>query len=129
MFIIINKPAAKKYLKPGVFFLPNNTQQQEIFRRRNIKAKILITFLLLLFFQSGCKQATEPKASDIYVNFEIESDFHDDSVKVALDDKILLESRVTTDYTIQADFRGCQELVTPCISQSLRRFCNFLGDE
>jgi hypothetical protein len=50
--------------------------------------------------QSGCKQATEPKASDIYVNLEIESDFHDDSVKVALDEKILLESRVTTNYTI-----------------------------
>jgi len=64
------------------------------------QVKIFIAFLLLLFSQSGCKQATEPKASDIYVNFEIEIDFHNDSVKVALDDKILLESRVTTDYTI-----------------------------
>ena len=62
--------------------------------------KIFIAFLPLLFLQSGCKQATEPKASNVYVNFEIEIDFHDDSVKVALDDKILLESRVTTDYTI-----------------------------
>jgi hypothetical protein len=66
----------------------------------NKQLRIFLAFLLLLFLQSGCKQATEPKASDIYVNFEIESDFNDDSVKVALDDKILLESRVTTDYTI-----------------------------
>ncbi len=61
-----------------------------------MNVKIFIIILAPLFLQSGCKQATEPKASDIYVNFEIEYDFNDDSVKVALDEKILLESRVTT---------------------------------
>jgi hypothetical protein len=62
--------------------------------------------LIILFFPFaiiisliGCKQTTEP-TEDILVIYEAESDFQNDFVKVALDKEILLEKRITTDYTI-----------------------------
>lgn len=61
---------------------------------------ILFSFFLFLIIQVGCKQSTELISSDMYVNFEVESSFQNDFVKVTLDDDILLESRITTDYTI-----------------------------
>jgi hypothetical protein len=65
-----------------------------------MKTIIFFVSLITLASQIGCKQATEPASSAIYVSFEIGSTFHNDSVKVALDDKTLLDSRVTTNGTI-----------------------------
>lgn len=65
-----------------------------------MKTIIYLVFLVTLISQIGCKQATESTASDIYMSFEIESDFQNDSVKVTLNENILLDSRVTTNYTI-----------------------------
>ena len=64
--------------------------------------KIIISLItcIILILQFGCKQATEPTAQDIYVSYEIESAFQDDLVRLVLDDEILLESKVTTNYTI-----------------------------
>jgi len=67
-----------------------------------IKMKILFLFVLLILIipQNGCKQTTEPAVSDMYVLYEIESAFQDDAVKLTLDDRTLIESKVTTNYTI-----------------------------
>jgi hypothetical protein len=64
------------------------------------KTIILFVSLIVLASQMGCKQATEPASSPMYVSFEIGSAFQNDSVKVILDNKTLLESRVTTNGTI-----------------------------
>jgi hypothetical protein len=68
--------------------------------KNNMKYLIFFVFLTMLISQIACEQTTESISSDIYVNIEIESAFQDDSVKLTLDNNILLEGRVTTDYTI-----------------------------
>jgi len=78
-----------------------------------MKLKIIILFvsLTLLISQNGCKQTTEPASLDMYVLYEIESAFQEDSVKLTLDDKILLESKVTTNYTVSLAWSsGLQKL-------------------
>jgi hypothetical protein len=65
-----------------------------------MKYLIFFAFFTMLISQIACEQTTESISSDIYVNIEIESAFQDDSVKLTLDNNILLEGRVTTDYTI-----------------------------
>jgi hypothetical protein len=80
-----------------------------------MKNIIFFVSLAILISLPGCNQATEPAASDIYVNFEIESAFQNDSVKVTLDEKILLESRVTTDYSVSLAWAsGIQRLSRDC---------------
>ena len=61
---------------------------------------IFFTFLTILISQIACEQTTESISPDMYINIEIESAFQDDSVKLTLDNNILLEGRVATDYTI-----------------------------
>jgi hypothetical protein len=47
----------------------------------------------------------------MYVNFEIESAFQDDSVEVNFDDTMLMKSRVTTNYTVDLAWSsGLQKL-------------------
>ena len=58
---------------------------------------ILIITLISYF---GCEQTTEPSSPYVYVNYEIESAFQNDSVEVYLDNETILKSRVTTNYTI-----------------------------
>lgn len=73
------------------------------FRAQNMKRIIFYISITIIISQTGCKQATESApahVSDIYVSFEIESAFENDSVKFLIDDKTLLESRITTNYTI-----------------------------
>ena len=62
--------------------------------------KYLIVCLLLVALHSGCRESTEPSAKDVYVAFDLESAFQNDLVTMLLDDKTLLESRITTNYTI-----------------------------
>ncbi len=67
--------------------------------------KKIIFYISIISFisQTGCKQATEStnqSASDMYMSYEIESAFENDSVTFSVDNKTLLESRITTDYTI-----------------------------
>ena len=74
------------------------------------KILFLIAFVILSLL-NGCKHATEPQKPDIYVNYEIESAFQDDSVKLTLDDKVLVDSRVTTNLTINLAWSsGLQKL-------------------
>ena len=76
-----------------------------------MKTTFFLVVLVTLFSQNGCIKAVEPTSSDIYVNYEIESVFQNDYVKLTLDDKILLESRVTTNYTINLAWSsGLQKL-------------------
>jgi len=77
-------------------------QSINIKKSQGEKVKIILLFItyIILILQFGCKQATEPTAQDIYVSYEIESAFQDDLVRLVLDDEILLESKVTTNYTI-----------------------------
>ena len=76
-----------------------------------MKTTFFLVVLVTLFSQTGCKKAVEPTSSDIYVSFEIESAFQNESVKLILDSKTLLESRVTTDYTISLAWSsGLQKL-------------------
>ena len=65
-----------------------------------MKYTIFFALPVILISQIACQQTTESTSPCIYVNIEIESAFQDDSVKLTLNNNILLESRVTTDYTI-----------------------------
>ena len=65
-----------------------------------MKITILFISLTIPFLQIGCKQATEPNASDIHVSFEIEYTFENDSVHQSLDNNILLDSNVTTNFML-----------------------------
>jgi hypothetical protein len=65
-----------------------------------MKKTIFLIILVTLFLNSGCDKGVEPNTSYIFVNFEIESAFQNDYVIFALDRKVLLDSRVTTNYTI-----------------------------
>lgn len=56
--------------------------------------------VIMLTSQVGCKHATEAPAPDVYVLYQIESAFQDDSVRLIVDDKILMQSRVSTNYTV-----------------------------
>ena len=62
--------------------------------------KRVFYFIVFLFLLIGCSQTDDPKQSDIYLNIELESGFQNDSVIVSLDDNILLEARITTDFSI-----------------------------
>lgn len=74
-----------------------------------MKKIIFITFFPIVF-QFGCKQATEPEEV-VYVSYEIENDFQNDFVILTLDGGILLESRVTTNYTVSLAWSsGLQKL-------------------
>ena len=64
--------------------------------------KRLSLFLLALavWCNSGCNQSTESSAKEVFVSFEVESAFQNDLVTLLLDSKTLLESRVSTNYTV-----------------------------
>ena len=64
--------------------------------------KFLIFTILIITLMSyfGCEQTAGPSSSYVYVNYEIESAFQNDSVEVYLDNLTILKSRVTTNYTI-----------------------------
>ena len=69
---------------------------------------VLITTLILF---TSCEQTTGPSSSYIYVNYEIESAFQNDSVEVYLDNETILKSKVTTNYTINLAWSsGLQKL-------------------
>jgi hypothetical protein len=65
-----------------------------------MKPMSLAFFALVVFWQSGCTESTQSNANDVYVSFEVESAFQNDLVALLLDSKTLLESRVTTNYTV-----------------------------
>ncbi len=72
--------------------------------------KIIFITLFPIVFQFGCKHATEP-AEVIYVSYEIGNDFQDDFVILTLDGGILLESIITTEYTLSLAWSsGLQKL-------------------
>lgn len=72
--------------------------------------KIIFIILFPIVVQFGCKHATEP-AEVVYVSYEIGNDFQDDFVILTLDGGILLESIVTTDYTLSLAWSsGLQKL-------------------
>ncbi|MGA8265552.1 MAG: hypothetical protein WB779_14005, partial [Ignavibacteriaceae bacterium] len=65
-----------------------------------MKKITLSSALLLLMFNFGCKHSTEPNAPDVYVSFDIQSTFQNDAVKLTIDNQMLLDSPVTTNYSI-----------------------------
>jgi hypothetical protein len=65
-----------------------------------MKFLMLTILIITLISYFGCEQTTEPSSPYVYVNYEIESAFQNDSVEVYLDNQIILKSRVTTNYTI-----------------------------
>lgn len=76
-----------------------------------MKPLFFLLVISLCLLQTSCDQSTEASGKDVYVNFEVESAFQNDMVKVQVDDKILTESKVTTDYTISLAWSsGLQKL-------------------
>ena len=65
-----------------------------------MKTMMFIACVVLLTSQVSCKHATETPAPDMYVIYQVESAFQGDSVRLIVDDKILMQSRVTTNYTV-----------------------------
>jgi hypothetical protein len=62
---------------------------------------VLLSFVALaVFLQSGCSESTQSTAKEVYVSFEVESAFQNDLVTLLLDSKTLMESRVTTNYSV-----------------------------
>jgi hypothetical protein len=75
--------------------------------------KRLLLFLLALavWCDSGCNQSTESNAKEVFVSIEVESAFQNDFVTLLLDSKTLLESRITTNYTVDLAWStGLQKL-------------------
>ena len=77
-----------------------NIHFHKSFKEKKMKIIISLITCIILILQFGCKQATEPTSQYVYVSYEIESAFQNDLVKLVLDDKILLESRITTNYVL-----------------------------
>jgi hypothetical protein len=65
-----------------------------------MKPIFLFLIALTVFWLSGCNESTQPNAKEVFVSIEIESAFQNDLVRLILDNKTLLESRVTTNYTV-----------------------------
>ena len=61
---------------------------------------LLKCLFVVVVLQSGCRESTQPSAKDVYIAFDVESAFQNDLVTILLDDKTLLESRITTNYTV-----------------------------
>jgi hypothetical protein len=70
-----------------------------------MKAISFFTFIII-FLSIGCKQTTEPTETDVFVSFEIESEFNNDSVELLLDDKIILDSSITTNNLLSLAWSG-----------------------
>ena len=71
--------------------------------------------LLLIILLNGCKykQTTEPIFSEnIYVSFDILTTFHNDSVQLALDDKILLDSTISTNNVLSLAWSSGLQRIT-----------------
>ena len=68
---------------------------------------VLLTGLL-----AGCNQVTAPDTAERFLNIDLESAFDNDSVTVALDDDVLLNRRVTTNYSISAAWSSDVRMVT-----------------
>lgn len=66
-----------------------------------IKSITLACFLLLLFCTTcKSKKSVGPESGDALLAIDVESDFRDDLITVELDDNILHEGKVTTNYSI-----------------------------
>jgi len=76
-----------------------------------MKPMLVFLIALVLSWQSGCSESTQSTAKDVYVSLEVESAFQNDLVTLLLDSKTLLESRVTTNYTVSLAWSsGLQKL-------------------
>ncbi len=74
------------------------------------KTSLLLLFAIVII-QFGCEEYTEPEGKDIYIQIDVESAFQNDLIRVQLDDKILVETKVTTNYTISLAWSsGLQKL-------------------
>jgi hypothetical protein len=56
----------------------------------------LFLIAVAVCLQLDCSESTQPTAKEVYVLVEIESVFQNDLVTLLLDNKTLLESRITT---------------------------------
>jgi hypothetical protein len=66
----------------------------------DMKPKLLHLIVLAVLLQSGCSGSTQPNAKEVYVSIEVESAFQNDLVTLLLDSKTLIETRVTTNYSV-----------------------------
>jgi hypothetical protein len=76
-----------------------------------VKRLLLFLLALAVWCESGCNQSTESNAKEVFVSIEVESAFQNDFVTLLLDSKTLLESRITTNYTVDLAWsNGLQKL-------------------
>jgi hypothetical protein len=68
--------------------------------------------LLLTGLLAGCNPVTAPDSTEHFLIVELESAFENDSVTVVLDDEVLLNRRVTTDYSINMAWSSNLRVVT-----------------
>ncbi len=64
---------------------------------------IYFIFGIVAFVLFACNEenhTTQIEQKEVHVSIEAESDYNNDSVKIFLDDEVLVESRITTDYTV-----------------------------
>jgi hypothetical protein len=81
------------------------------YRGATMKPILIFLIVLVISWQSGCNESTEPTAKDVFVSLEVESAFQNDLVTLLLDDRTLLESRVTTNDVISLAWSsGLQKL-------------------
>jgi hypothetical protein len=76
-----------------------------------MKLTLIGLLALTVLLQSGCTESTQSDVRDTYVSIEVEAAFQNDLVTLLLDSKPLLESRITTNYTIDLAWsQGLQKL-------------------
>lgn len=68
--------------------------------------------LLLTGLLAGCNPVTAPDSTEYFLIVELESAFENDSVTVVLDDEVLLNRRLTTDYSINMAWSSNLRVVT-----------------
>jgi len=81
-------------------------------------AKMMKYFAMTVLFAVGllqfnCDLFTESSGKDVFVKFDIEFAFQNDSIRLLLDNKILVETNVTTNYTVSLAWSsGLQKLTS-----------------
>ncbi len=72
-----------------------------IISRINPKIYSLLKLALtLLFLTLGCEGQTGPGQKNAFLSIDLRFDFQSDSVKVELDDQVVFNGNITTDWTV-----------------------------
>ena len=73
---------------------------------------LLPLILIFLVFALSCKESTDPPSESALLSIDLVSDFQTDTLRVELDNQVLLSGTVTYDYSLSLAWQK-QVTVTP----------------